>query len=127
MDARVESPSDNSIGDLLAQLVEEGRTVARAEANLYKQIALYRAGKARTGLIAIAVGGVLALAGLVAALVGVVMGLAVLIGPVLAGIVVLAVTGLIGFLLIRFGAGKMGALSGDDEEKAALLEGERNL
>lgn len=127
MDARVESPSDNSIGDLLAQLVEEGRTVARAEANLYKQIALYRAGKARTGLIAIAVGGVLALAGLVAALVGVVMGLAVLVGPVLAGIVVLAVTGLIGFLLIRFGAGKMGALSGDDEEKAALLEGERNL
>lgn len=127
MDARVESPTDTSIGDLLGRLVEEGRTVARTEANLYKQIALYRVGKARTGLIAAAAGGVLALAGLIAALVGVVMGLAVLIGPVLAGIVVLAVTGLVGFLLIRFGAAKLRALSGDDEEKAALLEGERNL
>ena len=127
MDARVESPTDSSIGDLLGRLVDEGRTVARAEANLYKQIALYRAGKAKTGLIALVAGGVLALCGLIAALVGVVMGLAVLIGPVLAGIVVLAVTGLIGFLLIRFGAAKMRALSGDEEEKAALLEGERNL
>jgi hypothetical protein len=123
---RVENPDDNSIGDLIQQLVDEGRSIASAEANLYKQIALYRIGKARTGAIALAAGGFLAFAGLIAALVGMVMGLAVLIGPVAAGLVVLAVTGLIGFVLVRFGIGKMAALSGDAEEKAALTAGERN-
>ena len=126
MHGRVENPDDNSIGDLVQQLVDEGRSVASAEANLYKQIALYRIGKARTGAIALAAGGFLAFAGLIAALVGMVMGLAVLIGPVAAGLVVLAVTGLIGFILVRFGIDKMAALSGDAEEKAALTAGERN-
>ena len=126
MHGRVENPDDNSIGDLIQQLVDEGRSVASAEANLYKQIALYRIGKARTGAIALAAGGFLAFAGLIAALVGMVMGLAVLIGPVAAGLVVLAVTGLIGFILVRFGIDKMAALSGDAEEKAALTAGERN-
>ena len=126
MHGRVENPDDNSIGDLIQQLVDEGRSVASAEANLYKQIALYRIGKARTSAIALAAGGFLAFAGLIAALVGMVMGLAVLIGPVAAGLVVLAVTGLIGVILVRFGIGKMAALSGDAEEKAALTAGERN-
>lgn len=126
MHGRVENPDDNSIGDLIQQLVDEGRSVASAEANLYRQIALYRIGKARTGAIALAAGGFLAFAGLIAALVGMVMGLAVLIGPVAAGLVVLAVTGLIGFILVRFGIDKMAALSGDAEEKAALTAGERN-
>lgn len=125
MHGRIERPDDDSIGDLIHQLVEDGRSVAAAEANLYKQIALYRIGKARTGAIALAAGGFLAFAGLIAALVGLVMGLADLIGPVAGGLVVLAATGAIGFLLVRFGAGKMRALSGDAEEKAALAAGER--
>ncbi len=126
MHGRIESPDDDSIGDLIQQLVEDGRNVAAAEARLYKQIALYRMGKARTGAIALAAGGVLAFAGLIAALVGLVMGLADLIGPVAGGLVVLVVTGAIGFLLVRFGIGKMAALAGDAEEKAALSAGERN-
>lgn len=126
MHGRVERPDDDSIGDLIQQLVEDGRNVAAAEVRLYKQIALYRIGKARTGAIALAAGGFLAFAGLIAALVGLVMGLAVLIGPVAAGLVVLAATGAIAFLLVRFGLGKMAALSGDAEEKAALSAGERN-
>src|SRR3546814_8849499 len=65
--------SDVCSSDL--QLVDEGRNVASAEANLYKQIALYRIGKARTGAIALAAGGFLAFAGLIAALVGLLMGL----------------------------------------------------
>jgi hypothetical protein len=44
---------------------------------------------------------------------------------VLGGLVVLAVTGIIAFLLVRYGASKMGALGGDEEEKAALKAGER--
>lgn len=126
MHGRVERPDDDSIGDLIQQLVEDGRNVAAAEVRLYKQIALYRIGKARTGAIALAAGGFLAFAGLIAALVGLVMGLAVLIGPVAAGLVVLAATGAIAFLLVRFGLGKMAALSGDAEEKAAISAGERN-
>ncbi|HEY9554104.1 phage holin family protein [Allosphingosinicella sp.] len=126
MHGRIENPDDNSIGDLVQQLVDEGRNVASAEANLYKQIALYRIGKARTGAIALAAGGFLAFAGLIAALVGLLMGLANLIGPVAAGLVVLAMTGAVGYLLVRYGIGKMAALSGDAEEKAALLTGERN-
>lgn len=126
MHGRLERPDDDSIGDLIQQLVEDGRNVAAAEVRLYKQIALYRIGKARTGAIALAAGGFLAFAGLIAALVGLVMGLADLIGPVAAGLVVLAATGAIAFLLVRFGLGKMAALSGDAEEKAALSAGERN-
>lgn len=127
MHGRFERPEDNSIGDLVGQLVGDARTVAAAEANLYKQIALYRVGKARTGAIALAAGGFLAFAGLIAALVGLVMGLADWIGPVAAGLVVLAATGAAGYLLVRFGLGKMAALSGDAEEKAAITAGERNL
>lgn len=128
MDARVqapraEDPTENSIPDLFHQLVEDGRDFASAEANLYKQIALYRFGKAKNGLIALAAGGFLAYAALIAFLVGVVIGLADLIGPVAGGIVVLAVAGGVAFLLIRYGAGKLSALGGDPEEKAALRRG----
>lgn len=126
MDARVQHPAaDPSIGDLFHQLVDDGRTLVGAEVNLYKQVALYRAGKAKGGIVAMVAGGLLAYAGLIAALVGLVLGLADLIGPVAAGLVVLAVSGLVAFLLLRWGAGKMSALSGDPEERAALAAGER--
>jgi Putative Actinobacterial Holin-X, holin superfamily III len=126
LDARVQTPqTDSSIGGLFHQLVDDGRNLVSAEVNLYRQIAVYRAGKAKSGLVALVAGGLLAFGGLIAFLVGLVMGLADWIGPVLAGIAVLAATGLIAFLLFRYGAGKMSALSGDAEEKAALSAGER--
>lgn len=125
LDMRSGSPEDASIGDLFHQLVDDGRSYVSAEVNLYKQVALYRVGKARNGIIALVAAGLLAYAGLIAFLVGVVMGVAEWIGPVGAGLAVLAVTGLIAFLLVRFGIGKMTALSGDPEEKAALTAGER--
>ena len=130
MDARVQmprpdDPADASIGDLFHQLVDEGKSYAQAEANLYKQIARYRVGKAKNGIIALAATLFLLNAALVAFFVGLVMGLADLIGPVGSGFVVLAVTGAIGFLLVRFGVGKLSALGGDAEEKAALKAGEQ--
>lgn len=124
MDARVQNPTDSSIGDLFGQLVDDGRGLVRAEVNLYKQVALYRAGKAKIGVVALVGGGLLAYAGLIAFMVGLVMGLADLVGPVLGGLIVLAVSGGVAFFLFRFGADKMAALSGDDEEKAALAAGE---
>ena len=121
---RPNDPADASIGDLFHQLVDDGRSFARAEANLYKQIARYRVGKAKNGIIALAAAWFLLNAALIAFFVGLVMGLAKLIGPVLAGLAVLVVTGIIGFLLVRFGAGKLSALGGDADEATALKAGE---
>ncbi len=130
MDARVQNPqpdnpADASIGDLFHQLVDDGKSYARAETNLFKEIARYRVGKARNGIIALAATWFLLNAALIAFFVGLVMGLADLIGPVAAGFAVLAVTGIVGFLLVRYGIGKLSALGGDAEEKAALQAGER--
>ena len=130
MDARVQTPraddpADASIGDLFHQLVDDGRAFVTAETNLYKQIATYRVGKAKNGIIALVAGGLLAYAALIAFLVGLVLGLADLVGPVLGGLVVLAVSGGVAFLLIRYGVDKMSALGGDADEKAALKRGEQ--
>jgi hypothetical protein len=125
LDARVQNPADDSIADLFGKLVDDGRTLVRAEVDLYKEIALYRAGKARTGIVALVAGALLAYAGLIAALVGLVMGLATLVGPIAAGLIVLAVAGIAGYVLVRYGAARIAALSGGEEEKAALLAGER--
>jgi hypothetical protein len=64
LSTRLEDPADAPIAELVHQLVEDGRSVARAELNLYREIALYRIGKAKAGAIAIAVGALLALAAL---------------------------------------------------------------
>ncbi len=105
MDARVRvtetASSDSSIKDLFGQLVDDGRGLVRAEVNLYKQVALYRAGKAKVGMAALVAGGLLAYAGLIAFMVGLVMGLAHLVGPVLGGLIVLAVAGIAAFFLFR--------------------------
>jgi hypothetical protein len=124
MDARVENPNDTSVGELFHKLLDEGREMAGAEARLYKEIALYRAGKAKGGLAALGAAIFLVNAGLVAAMVGFVIGLAPYIGPVASGLAVLAASAMVGFLLFRYGAGKLRALSGDAEEKAALTAGE---
>lgn len=130
MDARVQTPrpddpADYSLGDLFHQLVDDGKGYARAEANLYKVIARYRFGKAKNGIIALAAAYFMVSSALIAFFVGLVMGLADLIGPVAAGFVVLAVTGGIAFLLVRYATGKLAALGGDAEEKNALKAGEQ--
>lgn len=130
MDARVQTshpddPAESSVSDLFHQLIEDGRGLVGAEVNLYKQIAAYRASKAKNGVIALAAALFLLNAALVAFFVGLVIGLADLIGPVGGGAVVLIVTGIIGFLLVRYGAGKLAVLGGDREEKAALSAGEQ--
>jgi hypothetical protein len=124
MDARTSIPPDESIADLFGQLIEDGRTYARAEVGLYKQIAAYRASKAKNGIIALGAAAVLGLSALTAITVGLVMGLAVLIGPVAAGFAVAAAYGMVAFLMLRWGLERVQALGGDEEEKKALEEGE---
>ena len=130
MDARVQTPrpddpADASIGDLFHQLVDDGRSLIGAEANVYKQIALYRVSKAKNGIVALVAALFLLNAALIAFFVGLVLGLGELIGPVGAGIAILAATGLLGFFLVRYGLGKLSALGGDADEKAALKAGEQ--
>ncbi len=122
---RPDDPADASIGDLFHQLADDGKSYARAEANLYKQIARYRLGKAKNGIIALAATWFLLNAALIAFFVGLMMGLADLIGPVAGGLAVLAITGILGFFLVRYGIGKLSVLGGDAEEKAALKAGEQ--
>ena len=124
MHGPAQDPRDDSIGDLVGRLVEDGREYARAEIGLYKQIARYRAGRARNGLILLAAGAVLGLSALTALILGFVLGLASLIGPVLAGIAVALVLAGAGYFLVRIGIGGLGALSGDEEEKQAIARGE---
>ena len=124
MDAPVDDPRDESIGDLFGRLIEDGRTYARAEIDLLKEIARHRGERARTGLILLVGGAVLLLSSLTALVLGLVLGLAALTGPLLAGIIVAAALAGTGYLLVRVGLKGLRALGGDEEEKQAVARGE---
>ena len=124
MPTRLEDPAESSIAELMQQLVEDGRSVARAELALYREIALYRINKAKTGAIALAAGALLALAALITLLVMLAQGLAVRIGPIAAGLVVAGIAAILAFLLIRFGVSRLAVLGGDKYERRALERGE---
>lgn len=127
MDVPAQDPREESIGDLVGRLIEDGRAYAHAEIDVVKRIARHRAGRARNGLIALAIGGVLFLAALIALMLGLVLGLAVLIGPVPAGLAIAALLSGVGYVLIRVGVKGMRALGGDEEEKQAIVRGETGL
>jgi hypothetical protein len=112
-----------SIGDLFSRLTEDGRAYVRAEVALYGAIARRRVGKARNGAIALVAAIFLLNAALITLIVCIALALATLIGPLLAGIATFVGVGIIAFLLVRWGAGKLAALSGDEEERAALAAG----
>jgi hypothetical protein len=117
--------TESSLGELFGRLSDDARAYAAAEAKLYQAIARRRLSRARNGAIALVAAALLANAALIVLLVGLAFQLAELVGPALAGLIVtLAVLGL-AFLLVRYGAAKLAALSGDPEERAALAAGER--
>ena len=118
-------PRGDSVGDLVGRLIEDGREYAKAEIGLYKEIARHRAERARNGLILLVAGAVLGLSALTALILGLVLGLATLIGPLGAGLVVALVLAGAGYLLVRSGITGLGALSGDEEEREAIAQGER--
>jgi hypothetical protein len=115
---------ERSIGELFGQLSDDARSYAAAEAKLYQAIARRRVARARNGAIALVVAVLLANATLSVLLIGLALELAIHVGPALGGLIVtLAVLG-IAFVLVRYGATKLGALGGDSEERAALQAGE---
>jgi len=124
LDAPAGDPRDESIGDLFGRLIDDGKAYARAEVDLYRQIAVHRAGRARSGMVLLGAGAALLVAALIALTIGAVLGLAALTGPLLAGVIIAAALALTGYLLIRSGVTGLQALGGSEEEAAARKRGE---
>ena len=122
--AEAGDPKDESIGELLGRLAEDGRAYVKAEVGVYRAIAARRMKRARNGLIALAIGIVLMICSVTAMLLGLVLWLSNLISPLLAGLAVAAALILTGFLLVRAGIGGLKALGGDEAERGALGGGD---
>ncbi|HET7606752.1 MAG TPA: phage holin family protein [Sphingomicrobium sp.] len=104
------TPPERPIGELVHELVEEGKGYARAELGLAKAMA---AAKARALAVPAALFGVafiLALAAVTALALGVVLALAKFLGPLLAGFV--------GLLLFAAIAGLLGWIAADRVRRA---------
>ena len=113
-------PKDESIGELLGRLAEDGRSFVKAEVGVYKAIAARRMQRARNGLIALAIGIFLLICSVTALLLGLVLWLSTLIGPLLAGLAVAATLVLVGIILVRVGISGFRALGGDEAERDTL-------
>lgn len=124
MDAPVRNPQEDSIADLVGRLLDEGREVARAEVNLYKQITLRRSARAKSGLVMLVAAGILGWFAGLALTFGLVLALATLIGPLASGLALALVMGIAAWFLLQKGLAGMKALSGDEEERSALQRGE---
>ena len=124
MDAPVRNPQEESIADLVGKLIDEGREVARTEVALYKQIALRRSARAKSGLVQLVAAGILAWFAGLALTFGLVLALATLIGPLASGLLLAAAMGVGAYVLLQKGLKGLQALSGDEEERVALARGE---
>lgn len=96
---------EESIGELLGRLADDGKSFARAEVGYYRTLTTRKLGEAKTGLIFGVAALVLALSAITALLVGLILSLATLIGPGLATLAVvlgtLLVAGLLGWLAYK--------------------------
>ncbi len=116
--------NDETIGELIARLVEDGRTYAEAEIALLKAIVAHRAVRARRALVALAIGWFLLVAAMIALVITSLVALAQQIGPLLAGIAVGLPLAIVGYLLAHYGWKGIKGLGRDDGERAAIERGE---
>src|SRR5438309_11908210 len=103
-------PPERPIGEIVHELVEEGKAYARAEIDLAKAIAMAKGKALVLPAILFGLAFILALAAVTALAVGVVIALAKFIGPFLAG--------LAGLLIF---AGIAGGLGWDGAERVKRL------
>ena len=125
MEAPAGDPREESIGDLIGRLVEDGRSYAEAELALVKAIAEYRAQRAGRALALLAGGVFLGLSAATALVVGAVLGLAQYMSPFLAGLLVALILAGIGYALVAVGLKGMKGLGRDKAEQEALDRGAR--
>jgi hypothetical protein len=79
-------PPERPIGELVHELIEEGKGYARAEVNLVKAIATAKGKALVLPAILLVVALLLAMSSITALVLGVVLALATLIGPLAAGV-----------------------------------------
>ena len=77
--------SDRPVGELVHELIEDGKAYARAEVSLVKAIATAKANALKLPAILFGIAFLLSLAAITALAVGVAMALATLIGPLAGG------------------------------------------
>jgi hypothetical protein len=78
--------NDRPVGELVHELIEDGKAYARAEVGLVKAMATAKANALKLPAILFGIAFLLSLAAITALAVGVAMGLATLIGPLAGGI-----------------------------------------
>jgi hypothetical protein len=83
----VPGDNDRPVGELVHELIEDGKAYARAELEVAKALAAAKANALKIPSILFGIAFLLALAAIVALAVGVALGLATLIGPLAGGIV----------------------------------------
>lgn len=93
---------ERPIGELVQELVEEGKAYARAELDLAKAIAAGKAKALALPAALLVVAFILALAAITALALGVVMALAKFLGPLLAGVVGLLIFASVGGALVWY-------------------------
>lgn len=120
----VEDPRDESVGALIGRLVEDGKAYAKAELALYRGIARRRVGRAKTGLVLVAVGIMLLMSSTTALLAATIIFLGHLVGYGWSALIVFGVLSLVGGLLALAGVKGLAALGGDEEERRALAVNE---
>lgn len=99
-----ETPApERPIGELVQELVEDGKAYARAELDLAKAIATAKAKALALPAALFVVAFILALAAITALALGVVMALAKFLGPLLAGMLGLVIFAAVGGALVWWG------------------------
>lgn len=114
---------DETIGELVGRLIEDGRGYAEAEIELYKAIAEYRALRARKAMVALAAGWFFMVTSMTAVVMGTVLSLADRIGPMSAGLAVGGPLLLGGYALVRYGWSGIKGLAQDKGEREAIERG----
>jgi hypothetical protein len=123
LDAPGEDPRQESIGDLVGRLIEDGRSYAEAELELVKAIAEYRALRARRALVSLAVGWFLLVTSTTAVVIGAVMSLAQHLDAFWAGLIVGVPLAAGGYALVSYGWAGVKGLTRDKPEQEALDRG----
>lgn len=115
-------PSDNSIGDLLRQLVVDVQHLFRTELRLFQAEVKSSVGGLKIGAIMLASGGVLMIAALITLFAAFVGWLVPVVGPGWAELIVAVVSAVIGLVLLSMGGKKLSVTSLTPERTIASVK-----